>query len=102
MRHCARGLLVLPLSLLYLTLGGATKAEEAEDWACIVTDDAEEVCGTGERNAPPRAPTAPRRWAHVLASMLLPCSVSAASFDSNSDMVCVEDYSSGKLRWVCT
>lgn len=24
-----------------------------------------------------------------------------ASFDSGSDMVCIEDYSSGKLRWVC-
>jgi hypothetical protein len=65
------GWLVLPLSLFYLTMSGAMKAEEAVDWACVITGDAEEVCG-------------------------------AASFDSSSDMVCVEDYSSGKLRWVCS
>ena len=47
-RNRARGWLVLPLSLFYLTMSGAMKAEEAVDWACVITGDAEEVCGAGD------------------------------------------------------
>ena len=68
-RNRARGWLVLPLSLFYLTMSGAMKAEEAVDWACVITGDAEEVCGAGD---------APRHIHHLDRIRVPTCIISAA------------------------